>query len=208
MGSTISGFQLLKLLDWGSKALRNFQKEKATVNMADLQHATSGPPTHARTAGPTAHARTADPTAHARTADPTARTADPIAAKGGPDRANGGPDRANGGPRERRTARTADRANSGPRQQRTAPVDRLQYPPLREIEIGWTNTGLSPWLLKNPQTSVVGLPTAVFSLVFSAKKESDHFTSIDWFSIPGCTVNNTDITMVLHPDCYRILELQ
>ena len=36
MGSAINGFQLLKLLDWGSKALRNFQKEKATVNMVCL----------------------------------------------------------------------------------------------------------------------------------------------------------------------------
>lgn len=32
MGSTINGSQLLKLPDWGSKALRNSQKEKARAN--------------------------------------------------------------------------------------------------------------------------------------------------------------------------------
>lgn len=36
MGSTINGYQLLKLLDWGSKALRNSQKEKANVNTVCL----------------------------------------------------------------------------------------------------------------------------------------------------------------------------
>lgn len=36
MGFTINGYQLLKLLDWASKALRNSQKEKAKANTVCL----------------------------------------------------------------------------------------------------------------------------------------------------------------------------